>query len=779
MIHHQVTNVLRGPVGRQPSERDDPRVKSTEADFPIAFFGTYPPRRCGIATFTRDLAEAITTAGEGRFPTTLAVTDPGRQYEYPVNVQYEIRQEVKGDYARAAEFVNYTDVRLVSIQHEHGIFGGDEGTYILDFVTGLRAPVIATLHTVLKRPTESQRAIVQGMALQCAGIVVMSKVAAELLGNSYGVRGPKIHVIPHGIPEMRQPRDQERLKAKFGVSGQRMLLTFGLLGPNKGIETVIRALPVVIAAFPDLVYFVVGATHPTILRRHGEAYRTTLEAEAERLGVREHVIFQDRFVTSEELCNYLQAADIFVSPYQNEAQVTSGALSFAMGAGAAAVSTPYWHAQELLAAGRGSLFPFGDSDALSRVLMSLLNSPAELERVRSSAYEFTRSMVWPRIGEAYLELGRRVMAETPRIRARPTPTRASSLPELRLDHLLRMTDDTGIIQHATYSVPARQMGYCVDDNARALIVALQADRLSSSPETKRLVTTYLSYLYCAQTDDGGFKNLLSYDRTFDSDPGSEDCVGRAIWALGTAVRLATDDGCRLLAREMFERALTTTMDYGLRGTAFTMLGLASFLEAEPTATTARATLSGLADKLVRWYQQEATDDWRWFEPTLTYDNALIPLALFKAFAVTGEPASLRVAREALGFLEEVCFKDGQLVLVGNAGWHRRGGTKPDADEQPIDAAAFVLAFRGAYLATGDHHYLGRLRESFAWFLGANRLGFPLYDYVTAGCRDGLGATQPNQNEGAESTICFLLSLLEMLEFAGEGLGHAAGLDGQT
>jgi glycosyltransferase involved in cell wall biosynthesis len=741
-------------------------VKSTEAYLPIAFVGTYPPRRCGIATFTRDLAEAIAMASEGVFPTTLAVTDPGGQYEYPGKVRYEIRQGVKGDYARAAEFLNYSDVRLVLVQHEHGIFGGDDGAYILDFVTALRVPVIATLHTVLKRPSESQRSIVQGMARQCAGIVVMSNVAAELLGNSYGMQGQAIHVIPHGIPEM-EPRDQQRLKAKFGVSGQRMLLTFGLLGPNKGIETVLRALPAVIAMFPDLVYFVVGATHPTILRRHGEAYRTTLETEAERLGVREHVIFRDQFVTTEELCDYLQAADIFVSPYQNEAQVTSGALSYAMGAGAAVVSTPYWHAQELLAAGRGCLFPFGDSDALSRTLVSLLSCPAELDRVRSYAYEFTRSMVWPRIGEAYLELGIRTMTEAPGIPARPKPTWASSLPELRLEHLLRMTDDTGIIQHATYSVPARSTGYCVDDNARALIVALQADRLSSSPETKRLVTTYLSYLHCSQTDDGGFKNLMSYDRTFDADPGSEDCVGRAIWALGTGVRLATDDGCRLLAREMFERALSRTMHLGPRGTALTMLGLANFLGAEPTATTARATLGRLADKLVRCYQQEATDDWHWFEPTLTYDNALIPLALFKAVMVTGERASLRVAREALDFLEDVCFKDGQLALVGNAGWHCRGSAKPDADEQAIDAAAFVLAFRGAYLATGDHHYLGRMRESFAWFLGANRLGLPLYDFVTAGCRDGLGATQPNQNEGAESTICFLLSLLEMLELVGE------------
>ncbi len=431
-------------------------MKSMEAALQIAFVGTYPPRRCGIATFTRDLADAIGSVDERVVPMTLAVTEPGGQYEYPGDVKYEIRQGVKGDYARAAEFVNYSDVRLVSVQHEHGIFGGDDGAYILDFMTALRAPVIATLHTVLKHPSDPQREIIRRMSKQCAGLVVMSRVAADLLGSSYGVHGRKIHVIPHGIPKM-EPRDQQRLKARFGVSGQRMLLSFGLLGPNKGIETVIRALPAVIAAFPDLVYFVVGATHPTILRRHGEAYRTTLDGEAKRLGVREHVIFRDQFVTTEELCNYLQAADIFVSPYQNEAQVTSGALSYAMGAGAAAVSTPYWHAQELLAAGRGALFPFGDSDALSRTLASLLSCPAELDRVRSSAYEFTRSMAWPRVAEAYLELGIRVMTEASRVPARPKPTRASSFPELRLDHLLRMTDDTGI-QHATCNVPARSTG---------------------------------------------------------------------------------------------------------------------------------------------------------------------------------------------------------------------------------------------------------------------------------------------------------------------------------
>jgi glycosyltransferase involved in cell wall biosynthesis len=748
--------------------RASPRPAS--ADLPVAFVGTYPPRRCGIATFTRDLSAACVAAGEGMRPMIVAVSDPAAEYEYPSDVKYEIRQGVKADYARAAEFVNYSDVRLVSIQHEYGIYGGDDGAYVLDLLAALRAPAIATLHTVLKNPSDSQKAIIRRMSRECARLVVMSKAAADLLATSYGVHADGLERIPHGIPEMA-PRDPERLKARFGVSGHRMLLTFGLLGPSKGIETVIRALPTVVAEFPDVVYFVVGATHPMIVRSHGEAYRTSLEREAERLGVREHVVFNDQFVSDEELSGYLQAADLYVSPYPNEAQVTSGALSYAMGSGAAVVSTPYWHAAELLSDGRGHLFPFGDHDALGAALLSLLGSPAEIERTRLSAYEFTRSMVWPRIGKAHLDLATRVLAETPARRVPVRPLRASSLPELRLDHLIRMTDDTGVIQHARYSVPARSSGYCVDDNARALIVALHADRLSGDPQTKALVTTYLSYLHCAQNDAGDFKNFMSYDRKQEMSSGSEDCLGRAIWALGTTVSLAADEGCRRLAREMIDRALAKATGLGPRGTASTILGLSRLVAVEPSDDAARNCLSRMAGKLIGRYQEEAGDDWRWFEPTLTYENAVIPLALFETFSVTGERASLRVARESLEFLEDVCFEDGRLRLVGNAGWHCRGGEKPPADEQAIDAAAFVLAFRGAYLATRDHRYLRRMRQSFAWFLGANRLDTSLYDPVTRGCRDGLGADRVNQNQGAESTICFLLSLLEMLSLAGEGLEH--------
>ena len=741
----------------------------------IAVVGTYPPRHCGIATFTANLAQAITTDAERGTPITVAVTDPGGRYDYPPEVRYEIRQGTNGDYVRAAEFLNYSDVGLALIQHEYGIFGGDDGAYVLDLISALRIPALVTLHTVLKEPSDRQRMIVRKMAQRC-GLVVMSQTAANLLIGHYGIGADKIAIIAHGIPDM-PPQRPDALKSAFGIAGRKMMLTFGLLGPNKGIETVIRGLPRLVQEFPNLVYFVVGATHPQVVRRHGEAYRTMLTREAAALGVADHVVFRDQFVNIDELCRYLQAADIFVSPYLSEAQVTSGALSYAMGAGAAVVSTPYWHARELLADGRGRLFPFGDSEGFADVVAKLLRSPGELERLGHVAFDYTRAMLWPRVGQSYLGLAQRAISEhaatvtaaatAPTPSRRPTRTVASELPELRLDHLLRMTDETGIVQHATFSVPARRSGYCVDDNARALIVALAAQRLVSSPETTRLVSTYLAYLHFAQTPEGTFENLLRYDRTFEPEAPSDDCLGRAIWALGTAVRLADDDGHRRLARQMLERALPAASALGPRGTASTILGLCAFLTSLPEVAHARAALESMTGKLLAAHQRESAVDWSWFESTLTYDNALIPLALFKAFAITGDRAALRVARESIEFLEEICFAEGRLNLVGNAGWHSRGGEKALVDEQPTDAAALVLAFRGAYLVTADRHYLGRMRQAFAWFLGANRLQESLYDFATGGCRDALCATEVNRNEGAESTLSFLLALLEMMELAGE------------
>lgn len=705
----------------------------------------------------------------------LAVTEPSGRYQYPEEVKFEIRQNNKADYARAAEFVNYSKARLVSVQHEYGIFGGDDGSYVLEFIHALRVPSVVTLHTVLRRPSEGQLAIVRRFAETCKKLVVMSQVARDLLAENYGLAGTNIEIIPHGIPVMADNPDQSDLKGHFGIGKQRLLLTFGLLSPNKGIETVIRALPAIVQAFPDLIYFVVGATHPSVLRREGEAYRTMLERKAEELGVRDHVAFRSQYVPDDELLKYLQAADVFVSPYRNAEQVTSGALSYAMGAGAAVVSTPYWHAEELLSNGRGHLFPFGDHTALSETLIKLFQSPIELVRARTSAREFGNSMSWPSIGRSYFDLSRAILKmakEKPSVQLQREPAVASSLPELRLDHLVRLTDDTGIIQHATYSVPARRSGYCVDDNARALIVAVESHRLQSSVETQALVTTYLSYMLCSQEDDGNFLNFMSYDRVLVQGPVSDDCLGRAIWALAVTARLAEDEGCRSLAREMLVRALPHVGELGPRGTALTILGLVDLLTEAPESTELRGALNSAVAKLRDAYRDNATDDWRWFEPELTYDNAMLPFALFAAYEVIPERAILRDARESIEFLEEVCFDEDQLRLVGNTGWHCRGGEKASADEQAIDAAAFVLAYRCAYRATGDRHYLLRMRSAFAWFLGANRLGIPVYDFATGGCADGIGEREINRNLGAESTLSFLMSLLATLDVAGEGLHHS-------
>jgi len=738
----------------------------------MAFVSTYPPRLCGIATFTRDLSQAIAAADRKVGTTILAMTDQVDPQTFPACVRFEIRRGVKGDYASAADFVNYSDIRLVSIQHEYGIFGGDDGVHILDFLARIRVPSIATLHTVLRSPSRSQRIIVEEMAERCGRLVVMSKIGVGLLAESYDVPLDKVVMIPHGIPDL--PRDDTaQHKEQVGAAGRRLLLTFGLLSPNKGIETVIRALPQLVERFPDLLYFVIGATHPEVKRRHGEEYRHSLEREAHALGVADHVVFRNQFVAFEELCSYLQAADIYVTSYKNEAQSTSGALAYAMGAGAAVVSTPYWHAQELLSEGRGRLFPIADVSALVQTLDSLLSNDVELQTMRAAAYEFTRPMTWARVGEAYATLAEQVLREAVPQRSAvsaPAPSRESSLPELRLDHLLRLTDDTGIIQHATFSVPARRTGYCVDDNARALLVALLAQRVTGSRDSRRLITVYLSFLHYCQREDGRFHNFVDYNRVIETDIGSQDCIGRALWALGATVHIAPDEGERRLAREMFDRALAPALEFGPRGQALAIMGLEAILRVEPDNADIRTTLDSLASHLCQRYEQQADTDWRWFESMLTYDNAIIPLALFTAFRFTGDRQHLRVASESLRFLEEVCFDAGRLTLIGNRGWLERGGAerKPEADEQPIDAAAFVLAFRGAYLATDDHRYFKRMRESFEWFLGANRLGVWLYDFSTAGCRDGLGVREASQNQGAESAVSYLLALLAMLDVGGPG-----------
>ena len=739
-------------------------------DMGIVFIGNYLPRRCGIATFTTDLCESVAKeVAESRKVFAAAMNDTEDGYDYPERVRLELRQNAPADYLRTADFINLSQVKVACLQHEYGIFGGDDGSNILLTLRHLRVPVVTTLHTVLKEPTPNQRTVLQEICRLSARIVVMSRRAVTMVHEIYGIEEEKIAMIPHGIPDVPF-MDPNYYKDKFHVEGRRVILTFGLLGPDKGVDCALRALKYVTERHPDVVYVILGATHPNILRTHGEEYRLMLHRLADSLGVRESVIFQNRFVELEELCEFLGMADIYVTPYLKREQITSGTLSYALGAGKAVVSTPYWYAEEMLADNRGILFPFNDSDALAEALDLLLRDNIRLHTIRKNAYHFCRSMVWKEVSRRYLGLFHDVVQEVKRRRtARPLYRSkiisSTNVPEPKLDHLRRLTDSTGILQHAKYTIPNFDHGYCLDDNARGLVVATKYYRIFRDTRILRMLNTYLAFTYYVQREDGWFRNFVSYDRRFLDEGGSDDCFGRAIWGLGYTIAFAPA-AFRALAKEILDRALSRIGKLSLRGSAYTILGLHYYLDQYSGATEIRRTIGRLARDIQKSYETHASGEWLWFEDTLTYANAIIPHALFLAGYRTDHTPYIDMARESLDFLFNVQIKDGQLSLVGNDGWYPKDGRKADFDQQPIDATDLIEACKTAYRRTKERIYLDRMRVCFDWFLGNNEVGVPIYDFRTGGCCDGLTPSGSNLNQGAESTLSFLLSLMTMYEISG-------------
>jgi glycosyltransferase involved in cell wall biosynthesis len=730
----------------------------------IAFIGNYSPRLCGIATFTTDLCEMVARQlGQRSNVFAVAVNDTAQGYAYPSRVEFTIQKNQQSDYYKAANFINASNADVACIQHEYGIYGGWDGIYVLSLVSSLSVPVVVVLHTVLKNPTPNQKKIIQEMAQRASRLVVMSDLAVTLLQDVYAVPAEKVARIYHGTPDFAS-LDNSRYKKRFQVEGNQTLLTFGLLSPNKGIETVIRALPELVREFPKLIYVVLGKTHPNVRKEYGEKYRTGLVALVVKLGLSEHVIFDDRFVSLEELCAWLMAADIYISPYLNEAQIVSGTLSYAVGAGTAIVSTPYWYAQELLAEGRGVLFGFGDSVVLAASLRELLADKARLKALRARTYRFGRQMRWEIVAEKYLELFQHTGAvAVKRAMVLKTPPLLLHEPPFDLAHLKRLTDDTGLIQHAKYIVPDRHTGYCLDDNSRALMLCAGAYSLLRDEEAKKLISTYFSFTHFTQNPDGRFRNFMDYQRRFLDEVGSDDSFGRALWALGYIIWRPPRDAYRSLAFECFQKALPHVRGLNLRGKALAMLGLAAYLRCYQGDESVAALLRECADHLLVLYRHTAGDDWRWFEDIICYDNGIMPLALFQTYALLREEKYLHVAKETLEFLEKNLIHDGRLSIIGSNGWFRRGGVRAQYDQQPIDATAMVLAYQSAYWVTQDKEYLKKMRLAFGWFLGENDMGMSLYDHDTKGCADGLLAEGVSLNQGGESTVSFLIALLAMLE----------------
>ena len=737
----------------------------------VAFLGDYLPRQCGIATFTTDICEAIASEFPECDCLVGAVNDRPEGYNYPPRIRFEIDEKEIDSYRRAADFLNINNVEVVSVQHEFGIYGGPAGSHLLAFLHDVHMPVVTTLHTVLREPGPSEAAVMKQLNELSSRFIVMADHGRELLEKVYGISPDKIDLIPHGVPDL-QFIDPSFHKDQFGVEGKIVLLTFGLLSPNKGVEHVIEALPAILKRHPNVVYIVLGATHPNLIAHEGESYRLKLERLAEDRGVTGNLIFYNRFVTLAELTDFIGAADIYITPYLNQAQITSGTLAYAFGAGKAVISTPYWYAQELLANERGLLVPFADPAAIAEAVNRFLSDPALMNKMRKRAWKMGRGMIWPVVAQRYMDSFMRARASLsapPRkaFAVRTLGNRPYELPPLKLDHLFRMTDNTGIFQHAIFNVPNYAEGYCTDDNARAFILTLLLPEMTSRvarQDLERLASTYLAFLWDAFDQKScRFRNFMSHRREWLEDKGSEDSHARALWAAGMALGRTKNDGHRNLCALLFQKGLPVVEGFtSPRAWAFVLLAMQEYLRHYSGDRNVNQLRDLLTQRLLEHFQANASGDWQWFETIATYDNAKLSHALILSGYWTSHNEVFEVGLKSLRWLvESQKAETGHFAPIGCNGFWSRGEERARFDQQPLEAHSMISACLEAYSLTRDEYWRRASRRCFEWFLGRNDLGQPLYDSSSGGCRDALHRDRLSQNMGAESSLAFYLSLAEM------------------
>ncbi len=735
---------------------------------------SYVPRRCGIATFSHDLSTGLANSlydrplSECNGIGIIAMNDVVEGYSYGPEVVYEIRHHSKEDYRAAADYLNNSKFDVICIQHEYGIYGGDAGEYLLAMLDRLNKPVVTTLHTVLAEPTPRQKEVLSKLCARAGGVVVMAHRAKKMLGDVFDVPDEKIHLVHHGVPDVPFG-DTAPFKKRFEVSGRPTILTFGLLSPNKGIETMIDALAKVVPDHPDVAYIVLGATHPHIRKESGESYRLSLEGRALELGIEENVFFHNRYVALDDLCDYLQAADIYVTPYRAKEQITSGTLAFAVASGLAVVSTPYWYAEEILADGRGVMVDFGDVDGFANSINTLLSDDLKREKIRKSAYDFGRQMIWKNVAQDYASVFSHAcdtyQKPTDGEASREKPAMRLSLPEVRLDHLRRMTDDTGLLQHAVHATPDRRHGYSIDDVARGMIVTAMHYSLFRDESVLKLFHVYLSYIHYARLDNNRFHNFMSFDRRWIDDMGGDDCQGRVLWSLGYVVSHPPDELSAELCRTLFQQSIGTLEETQWdRSRAFAIIGCYYYLRKYGDDARVMDLVRHYAEGIHASFERNRGDDWPWFEDIVTYENARIPQALLFAGLLLDEKRFLDSGITSLDWLIKIqTSKEGRVSLIGNDGWYRRGQEIPRFDQQPVEIAALMGACKAGFRASNDNRYLVEMRRCFSWFLGTNDIGQPMVDFKSRGCFDGLMPDAVNANQGAESLLSWLMTLLIMHE----------------
>lgn len=732
----------------------------------VAFVSSSLPRRCGIATFTNDLMTNVKAAAGDDFEPLVVAMDNGSNIKYSHPVKFEIRRNVKNDYISAADYINFSNVDLVSVQHEFGLFGGEAGSYLDILMRRVNAPIVTTLHTVLDEPAPEYKKSAINVCKLSDKIIVMNERGIKMLDEIYNIPTDNIQLIPHGIPDLPFV-DSNYYKHKFAMEGRKTILTFGLLGRSKGVEFMLKAMPKIVEEDPSVLYIILGMTHPEVKKFEGESYRFELQRMVKELGIQENVIFYNHFVTDEELSNFLCAAEIYITPYLSREQLTSGTLAFAVGTGKAVVSTPYWAAEELLDQGRGKLVQFNDPNSISDAVIEILRDDALFYELRRRAYEYGREITWPKIGETYWDFFLQQKPSAPALKEEKTSLEQASsileVPEPPLDHLIRLTDDTGLYQHAKFTIPDRDHGYCTDDNARAVIAMTKYISQYSEPEALRMFQTYLSFVLHAQADDGSVSNFMDYDRNWKHDEPAHDALGRVLWAYGSIMADPPSPAYLSIIKERFDMSVAHIPSLSPRGMAYSIFGMADYLQQFPGASDIKRCMTTASNKIAEYYNKNSSDDWQWFEDILAYDNAVLPHAMFISYLNGGGPEHLDIAKKTADFLLDNTFDGEKFSFIGCNGWYKKGGKRAKFDQQPLEACSTVLMLKSAFDITEDPRYLSMQRRAFDWFLGQNDLGIPVYNFKSKGCYDGLESGGVNLNQGAESLLSFMLALLCIVE----------------
>lgn len=735
----------------------------------ISFISSYLPRQCGIATFTNDLATSIgkISRHDNILTNITALNDIPEGYKYTSDVKFEIKDKSVNDFKEAAYYLNLSDSDVINIQHEFGLYGGEAGANILYLIENLNKPLVTTLHTILERPSPDELKVIKQIAFHSSYVVVQSERAVMMLQKIYGIPSEKIKFIPHGAPDV-QFLDTSYYKDKFRLTDKKVILTFGLLGPGKGMEDVITSLADVVKDYPDVVYIILGATHPNVKRQFGESYRISLENLVKKKELENNVMFINRFVETKELHEFLLMSDIYVSPYHNKAQIVSGTLTYAMACGKAVISTPYWYAEESLKEDRGILFPFKDSAFLAKTLVELLTNENIRNRLRKNAYDATRKQTWNNVAKQYIDVFTQAIVEYKTNSYSGTASKYKTipaLPEISFAHMKNLTDTTGILQHATYSVGNPAEGYCTDDNVRALLVSVMHKLIFNDDKIDEYLNIYLRFVYYSFNKEKGlFRNFMSYDRRWLEEVGSEDSNGRVMFSLGYIIKNMNSNSTVGLCKNLFDESIQNMKEFkSPRTISYIILGCVFYLNKFSGALDIKKIFSKMSEQLYDSYLTCKDKDWVWYEESLTYSNARLPHAMLMAGQFKNNKKYIAAGLESLEWLFSQLVDDNNkyISLIGNDGWLVKGQPKAKFDQQPVEIPPLIDACYQAYLITKDNEWITRINLAFSWYLGNNERQEPICDFVTGGCYDGLTANMFNQNQGAESTISWLLALLRM------------------